>query len=97
MFVPAEVFCGWPFRAFDEFVEFATVQPDPSTLWAVVNLNPLAVGHPKFHFAQGTQHGALLEMDESANVLVIRSERDFQNCYLRRPGIRFFNAAGGLC
>lgn len=42
--------------AFNNFVEFTTVKPHPSTFGAVVNFNSLAIGHHQGNLAVWTLH-----------------------------------------
>ena len=49
----------WPFcrsRALDDLVELATVKPDPTALWAIVDFDTTAVSHDKGFTIYGAFH-----------------------------------------
>jgi hypothetical protein len=41
--------------AFDDLIELTAVQPDPATLWAVINLDTLTLSNPELVHTCGTQ------------------------------------------
>jgi hypothetical protein len=49
---------GWcVFRAaFEDLVEFSSIEPNPTTLWAIVNLDTLSLTHNERNLTHGTWH-----------------------------------------
>lgn len=61
-------------RPFDQLVQLASVQPDPSAAWAVVDLDALTFGHDEFNgLANRTQHGSAFLRKSSVVQGIVRS------------------------
>lgn len=44
--------------AFDDFIQFAPIEPDATAVWAVVNFHAVSIGHQQVYIAVWALHSS---------------------------------------
>jgi hypothetical protein len=57
--------------ALDDLVEFATIEPNAATLWAIVDLNALSLAHDEISSAGGTKKPLFLDIVRHCGYLIV--------------------------